>query len=207
MNRAERRRTAPTTKAKAKGKSRGWMIYGSIALVVIGLIVAVAVASYVPPPPAPPDAVTLTPGQVAPEFQVSTTAGPFDLAQEKGKPVFLEVFATWCPHCQRETAILNKLYAAYNGRVAFVAVTGNPLGMDRTSPESQGDVNNFVAQFNVQYPVAYDANLDVARKYFQGGYPTLVVIGKTGLIQTVGTGELTQAKLSGYLDKALTAPG
>jgi thiol-disulfide isomerase/thioredoxin len=208
MNRAERRRTAPgKTTAKSKAKNRAWIVYGSIGLVVVGLIVAVAVASYVPPPPAPPSAVSLKVGQAAPEFQVSTTAGPFDLAKAKGKPVFLEVFATWCPHCQRETKILNQLYDTYNDRVAFVAVTGNPLGMDESSPESQADVTNFISQFSVRYPVAYDANLDVAHKYFQGGYPTLVVIGKTGLIQTVASGEITQAKLSGYLDKAITSRG
>jgi thiol-disulfide isomerase/thioredoxin len=204
MNRAERRRAAPG-KPKAKAKSRAWIIYGSIALVVVGLIVAVAISSNVPPPLPAPQPASLKIGQAAPEFAVSTNAGPFDLAGAKGKPVFLEVFATWCPHCQKETAILNKVYDAYKDRVAFVAVAGHPLAMDRTSPESQADVMNFVQQFNVRYPVAYDPTLDVARKYFQAGYPSIAIIGKDGLIKTLVSGEAPEAQLDSSLDKAIAA--
>ena len=39
--------------------------------------------------------------KTAPQFEVATTAGYFDLSKTR-KPVFLEIFATWCPHCQRE---------------------------------------------------------------------------------------------------------
>jgi thiol-disulfide isomerase/thioredoxin len=51
-------------------------------------------------------------GHSAPTFEVSTTGGFFDLATVD-KPVFLEVFATWCPHCQRETSVLNDLFDHY----------------------------------------------------------------------------------------------
>jgi thiol-disulfide isomerase/thioredoxin len=205
MNRADRRRTAPG-KAKAQPKSRAWIIYGSIALVLVGIVVAVAISSSTPPPLPAPQPVTLKIGSAAPEFQVSTDAGPFDLAAVKGKPVFLEVFATWCPHCQRETVILNRLYDAYKDRVAFVAVSGHPLGMDRQSPESQADVMNFVQQFSVRYPVAFDPNLDVAHKYFQQGYPSIIVIGKSGTIKTIISGEAPETQLTSSLDKALAAP-
>jgi thiol-disulfide isomerase/thioredoxin len=203
MNRAERRRTAPG-KAKAKPKNRAWIIYGSLGLVLIGIIVTVAISSNTPPPLPPPDPVSLKIGQPAPEFQVSTDAGPFDLATAKGKPVFLEVFATWCPHCQRETVILNKLYDTYKDRVAFVAVDGHPLGMDRQTPSSQADVMNFVQQFSVRYPVAYDAKLDVAHKYFQTGYPSIIIIGKDGLIKTILSGEAPEKQLATSLNKALS---
>ncbi|HMF28152.1 MAG TPA: hypothetical protein VKE42_05235, partial [Candidatus Cybelea sp.] len=42
-------------------------------------------------------------GQPAPTFVVATTNGLFDLSKTN-RPLVLEVFATWCPHCQRETA-------------------------------------------------------------------------------------------------------
>jgi thiol-disulfide isomerase/thioredoxin len=204
MNRADRRRSAPG-KAKTQPKGRAWIIYGSIALVLIGIVVAVAISSSTPPPLPAPQPVSLKIGDPAPEFQVSTDAGPFDLAAAKGKPVFLEVFATWCPHCQRETVILNHVYDAYKDRVSFVAVSGHPLGMDRTSPETQADVMNFVQQFSVRYPVAFDANLDVARKYFQQGYPSIIIIGKNGTIKTVLSGEAPEKQLISSLDRALAA--
>src|ERR1700678_1410176 len=74
-------------------------------------------------------------GKTAPPFEVATTAGYFDLSKTR-KPVFLEVFATWCPHCQRETAIIDRLYAKYRNRVDFVAVSGSDTAMDGTSASS-----------------------------------------------------------------------
>ena len=63
-------------------------------------------------------------GDTAPEFSVQTNAGPFDLAGVS-TPVLLEVFATWCPHCQRETAVMNEVATQYAGKVAIVAVSGD----------------------------------------------------------------------------------
>ncbi|HEV7179594.1 MAG TPA: redoxin domain-containing protein, partial [Candidatus Baltobacteraceae bacterium] len=65
-----------------------------------------------------PTVGTATMGQPAPQFTAATTSGPFDLSQVS-QPVFLEVFATWCPHCQRETKVIDRLYNSYKSRVTF----------------------------------------------------------------------------------------
>ncbi len=137
-------------------------------------------------------------GQTAPEFEVSTTGGLFDLATVD-KPVFLEVFATWCPHCQRMTIVVDKLYKRYGSRVAFVAVSGSDTAMDGTSASSQLDVLNWARRFNVQYPVAYDQLLNVANLYLQGGFPTFALIGKDKKVAYLNSGELS----FGVLDAAV----
>ena len=142
-------------------------------------------------------------GQTAPEFSLPTTAGEFDLDKQT-KPVFLEVFATWCPHCQHETAILNPLYAAYGKRVAFIAIPGSTTGMDGSSAESQFDIMNFQIRFSVKYPIAaYDPNLTVAKQYLLGGYPTLVVINTDHKITFATSGETPYATLAAALNAAL----
>lgn len=141
-------------------------------------------------------------GRKAPEFAAATNRGYFDLAKTT-KPVFLEVFATWCPHCQRETAIIDKLYAQYKNRVDFVAVSGHETGMDGQTPSSPQDVLNFVQRFNAQYPVAYDGSLDVAHKYLQGGFPTLAVINRDKTITYLSSGETTYAELNGAIQSVL----
>ena len=140
-------------------------------------------------------------GQPAPEFAVATTAGLFDL-KAANKPVFLEVFATWCPHCQRETVVIDRLYRAFKSRVAFVAVSGSDTGMDNTSPASQLDVLNWVQRFNVQYPVAYDASLNVANSYLQGGFPTFAIIGRDKKVAYLNSGEIAYNDLAAALSKA-----
>ena len=180
------------------------ILYVSVAVVAIVLIVAVGFASRVPKTASnAPIQSTIKVGDAAPAFAVSTTSGPFDLKTTLagGKAVFLEVFATWCPHCQRETPIIDGLYAKYGSRVAFVGVSGSPYAIDSQSPETQQDVIGFQQQFHVTYPIAYDPDLTVAKLYLQGGFPTIVVINKAGKVDYINSGELAQAELSKQLER------
>ncbi|HEY1974937.1 MAG TPA: TlpA disulfide reductase family protein [Candidatus Baltobacteraceae bacterium] len=194
--------------------NRRQLAIATIGIVV--LIVAAAVAWYVTHPSRQLQNASQSPivgkakvGQIAPEFQASTTGGFFDLAKTD-KPVFLEVFATWCPHCQRETAVLDKLYAAYGSRVAFVAVSGSDTAMDNTSESSPLDVLNFAKQFNVRYPIAYDPLIrepnnpeSVANLYLQGAFPTIAVIGKDKKVTYLETGEISYDDLAAQIKKVL----
>jgi thiol-disulfide isomerase/thioredoxin len=141
-------------------------------------------------------------GDTAPEFKASTNAGPFDLASVS-TPVLLEVFATWCPHCQKETSVLSDLATNYAGKVAFVAVSGSANGMDGNSPESQADVMQFGQTFNVRYPIAFDPNLDVAQKYVKSGFPTIAIIDKNKHVRYLEEGEQTEAALSKALNSVI----
>jgi hypothetical protein len=58
-------------------------------------------------------------------------------------------------------------------------------------------------KFNVTYPVAFDSTLDVANKYLQGGFPTVVIIGKNGLVQSIRSGEIPEADLDAALNASL----
>lgn len=141
-------------------------------------------------------------GQRAPQFVIPTTQGLFDL-DATTKPVFLEIFATWCPHCQRETTTIDKLYDEYKSRVDFVAVSGSDTAMDHLSPASQNDVIQWVDAFHVNYPVAYDPTENVANLYLQGGFPTLVVIGKDKNVSYIDSGEISYDELKTAIDRAL----
>jgi thiol-disulfide isomerase/thioredoxin len=141
-------------------------------------------------------------GQTAPNFEVATTGGLFDLSKTN-KPVFLEVFATWCPHCQREVAVVDRLYAKYRGRVDFVAVSGSDTAMDGTSASSQLDVLDWQRRFRATYPVAYDPLLNVANLYLQGGFPTVAIVGRDKKVTYLNSGEMPYDELSGAIEKAL----
>lgn len=182
-----------------------------VSVVVLVLIIAGAVA-YIALRPhndvtaastAPVAAQQLAVGSAAPEFTAATTNGYFDLAKTQ-KPVFAEFFATWCPHCQRETTVINALYAKYKDRVDFVAVPSDPRAMDHNTTESSADVLQFVQQFHVQYPVAiFDPDLTAAKLYLQGGYPTVVVIGADKKIAFLDDGEISKKDLEKAIGKAL----
>ena len=183
--------------AARRSDRRKPLLYATLAVVVLAVIVAVGLASRNAVPKAASDAgssAKLKVGQTAPEFAVQSNAGPFDLAQVS-TPVLLEIFATWCPHCQHETVVLNGLAASYAGKLAIVAVSGSPYGIDGSSPESLADVNTFGAQFSVRYPLAYDPTLTVAQHYIQGGFPTLVLIDAHKKVRWFRDGEVAQTDL------------
>ena len=182
------------------------VLYITLGLVVVIIIAVVAFYSRVPQSASTaPIQSGIKVGQIAPEFSVATTDGPFDLktAESAGKPVFLEIFATWCPHCQREVTTIDALYKKYGSRIDFVGVSGSPTGMDGQSQSSQLDVVNFQKTFGVAYPIAYDPTLDVAGKYMLDGYPSLVVIDKTGKVAFLASGEVSDKTLTTEFNKAL----
>jgi thiol-disulfide isomerase/thioredoxin len=141
-------------------------------------------------------------GQPAPTFQIATTAGLFDLAAVT-KPVFLEVFATWCPHCQHEASVVDRLYRKYRSRVEFLGVSGSETAIDGVSASSELDVLNWARRFNVQYPVAYDPLLNVANLYLQGGFPTFAVIDKDKKVAYLSTGEVSFNELDAAIRRVL----
>ncbi len=180
------------------------ILWLSVAVVLIGAIASIAIANRTIPSitESAPPYNQLSVGDSAPLFSASTTQGTFSL-ESTHRPVFLEIFATWCPHCQHETVALNQLYAKYQKRVGFVAVTGSPYAHDRASPESLPDVLGFVQYFRVQYPVAFDGSLAIAGKYLQGGYPTIAIIGSDKRIAYIGSGEIAEANLDSAIRRAL----
>ena len=191
--------------ARPPADRRKLLMYGTLGVVVLAVLIGVGLASRQVVPKAASNApiqAQIKPGQQAPTFTVQTNAGPFDLAQVT-TPVLLEVFATWCPHCQRETAVMNDLAGKYAGKVAILAVSGSEYGMDGTSAETQADVYRFGQQFQVRYPLAFDPTMSVAQKYLQGGYPTLVVIDASKTIRWVQDGEIPEGDIATQLDKAL----
>ena len=185
----------------------------SLTYITLGLVAALVVAGIVysryfssgslQTASIAPLSAPLAVGDSAPAFTVATTAGLFDLAKEK-RPIFLEIFATWCPHCQRETAVIDRLYAEYGNRVSFIAVVGSDKGMDYASPESSLDLLAFQQRFGVTYPIAtYDPALTVAQKYLHGGFPTIVLIGRDKKILSIASGEIPYDALNKALRTVL----
>jgi cytochrome c biogenesis protein CcmG, thiol:disulfide interchange protein DsbE len=199
--------------SKVAQQPAGWLnrktlVYGTMAVIVIAALVAIGLANRGVVSNASqtinPNAKKLTVGSAAPTFSITTNAGPFDLAAVS-TPVFLEVFATWCPHCQREVPVVDALAKEYAGKVAFIGVSGSPYGVDGSSPENQADINAWVQKLGVSYPIAFDPDLRIANLYLQGGYPTIVVIDSKKVVRYVNSGELTPAELQTAINGVLSS--
>jgi thiol-disulfide isomerase/thioredoxin len=176
----------------------------TLVVVICGVVVAIVLSNRVPTSATTPlgDAGVVV-GSHAPTFSVSTTEGPFDLADVK-TPVLLEVFATWCPHCQREVAVLNALERKYGAQIAFVGVCGSPYSNpDTGAPSSQSDVLAFAQAFGVGYPIAFDPEFFVAQKYLKTGFPTIAIIDRNKTVTYIDSGEIPESHLDAAIASVL----
>jgi thiol-disulfide isomerase/thioredoxin len=202
-NRAVRRRASAQESAPRWGWGRIAALAGTF--VVMAAVVAIAVVNSQSVPKIASDAPILAHvavGDSAPPFSVTTLDGKTFDSTKIATPIVLEVFATWCPHCQHETGDINALSSRFGNALNLVAVSGSPYAMDRASVETLGDVRDFAQQLGVEYPIAYDGDLTVAKAYLQGAYPTIVFINPQKKITAIETGEVSLDKLVADAQKA-----
>ncbi|MBN1490962.1 MAG: carboxypeptidase regulatory-like domain-containing protein [Phycisphaerae bacterium] len=95
----------------------------------------------------PGNSGTLSVGKPAPDLAIKTLDGKnIELASLRGKYVFVDVWATWCPPCVAEMPSLKQLYAAVRDRDDFVML-GISLDRDAETVEA------FVKKQGVGWPM------------------------------------------------------
>lgn len=141
-------------------------------------------------------------GQPAPDFTMSTLAGPsIRLADLKGRVVIVNFWATWCPPCENETPRLVAWYEQYHGAGLEV------LGVDKLVQDSRDAVADFVAKYAVSYPVPLDQTGDISRQWQALQLPRSYVIDREGIVRYVRIGELTQRDFDEQVLPLLQAGG
>jgi len=109
------------------------------------------------------------------------TGATISIADYKGKVVALEFLITTCPHCQKCSTLLQKMYNEYGAR-GF-----QPLGV-ATNDMAHMLVPDYVKQFGLSFPVAF-APREKAHEFLQLPLmlimyvPQLVFIDRHGVIQ------------------------
>ena len=140
----------------------------------------------------------LQPGELAPELEWTGDDGttvvlrdldgnPVRLEDLRGKLVWLNFWATWCPPCQAETPVLREMDERYRDRgLAIVAVAVQETTVD--------DVRAYAERYELDYPIAFDASADIFDLYRVFALPTQFFVGADGRVLEVVNGPLTAAR-------------
>lgn len=138
----------------------------------------------------PAPAVGLQPGAQAPEFSVTRDDGttyqledldgrPIRLTDLRGKAVWVNFWASWCPPCQQETPIIRAMAERY--RDAGLVVVA--IAVQETSPD---DIRAYAERYELDFTIGFDASGDIFRAYRVFGLPTQFFIRPDGTIASVG---------------------
>ncbi|HEX9275294.1 MAG TPA: TlpA disulfide reductase family protein [Casimicrobiaceae bacterium] len=121
-------------------------------------------------------------GDPAPECAASTfdNARTIRVADYKGKVVYLDFWASWCPPCRESFPFMNELQRELGEKgLQIMAVS-----VDKVAADAQ----RFLARYPPQFTVALDTTWTCASAYLLPGMPTSFVIDKRGLIRDVHIG-------------------
>jgi cytochrome c biogenesis protein CcmG/thiol:disulfide interchange protein DsbE len=152
----------------------------------------------------------LAPGSLAPELQALLEDGstyqltdldgrPIRLEDLRGKVVWINFFASWCPPCQQETPILRELSERY--RDQGLEVIG--ISVQETSPD---DLTDYAQRYDLDYTIGFDASGHIFRTYRSFALPTQFFIDPDGVIVAVVNGPVDEQGASALIESLLPEP-
>lgn len=117
----------------------------------------------------------------------------FDSGSYAGRPAVVNFFASWCPSCRDEAAGL-AAFARAHPEVTFVGVD---------IQDKLADARDFVARYDVRYPVVRDDDGEIAWRYGVDGLPTTMFFDREGRQVEVVVGPMDRAGFEEKLKAAL----
>src|SRR5690554_4260224 len=120
-----------------------------------------------------------------------------ELSDQKGKVVFINFWATWCPPCIAEMPTINKLYSNFrnNEKVMFLMVD-----VDNDSVKSK----KFMDKRKFDLPV-YTPASPIPPSYMGGAIPTTLVLNKYGKVvfKHEGMGDFSNEEFKTFITKLI----
>lgn len=124
------------------------------------------------------------------------------LADYKGKTVFLNFWATWCPPCREEMPDIEKLYEKWGenaDNLVIMTVASPNIGRE----QDEGYIKNFVTEKGYKFPVLLDKDGTLTRRMGIVAYPTTFMIDRNGKIFARMSGALTEEMMDMVVGNAM----
>ena len=120
--------------------------------------------------------------QQAKDFNVAALeGGKLRLADLKGKVVFLNLWATWCPPCKEEMPAMERLWQRYKDQGLVVIA----LSMDASGAKV---VKPFIEEAKYTYRVGLDPKMEIAQLYGARSVPSTFIIDRSGVLRAIALG-------------------
>ena len=113
-------------------------------------------------------------GRTAPDFSLKSEGGAtYTLSKQRGKPVVIAFWASWCGPCQEELPELQRLARKYP-KIEFITVN-----VDRNSAAGR----RFMERLKLKLNVAYDPENKALARYDVASMPTSYIVDRRGTVK------------------------
>lgn len=135
----------------------------------------------------------------APGFTVIDGDGnAISLADMRGKPVILNLWASWCPPCKAELPDFEAAYKNYGDTIHFMMVNLTD-GYQETAEKAK----SFIADTGYTFPVYFDTESEAAIAYNATSIPATYFIDAEGNLVVYAHGMLNAENLQKGIDMLL----
>jgi cytochrome c biogenesis protein CcmG/thiol:disulfide interchange protein DsbE len=135
-------------------------------------------------PPAPGFSLPLLSGE-----------GELSLAEQKGKAVVINFWASWCEPCKQEAPLLERAWRTYRDRGLVV------IGIN--SQDLSSDARRFARQVGWTYPLVRDGSGDVLGPYAVSAFPETFFVDRSGKVVARIDGEVSEESLNENIQRVL----
>jgi len=112
----------------------------------------------------------------------------------KGKIVFLNFWATWCPPCTQEMPSIESLYTRYKGKISFACVSNEPIKSLRKFKDAE-EYNMPIYQFEGIPPKVFGVKMIPVTYIISGD--------RNSFYRHVGGADWAHANVIAYFENAL----
>ena len=121
------------------------------------------------------------------------------LSDYRGKKIFLNFWATWCPPCRGEMPHIEELYKEYKENSKDVII----LGVASPNVGKEGDqkyIEDFLKENNYTFPVVFDDGGMLSYQYGFTSLPSTLIIDEDGYITKYVPGAMIKSTMKSLIE-------
>lgn len=135
----------------------------------------------------------------APDFSLVDQYGKtHKLSDYKGKIVFLNFWATWCPPCRGELPHIEELYKEYKNNSEDVIILGI-VAPNMGKEGSKEYIINFLNEHGYTFPVMFDNTAEIMEQYNIEAFPTTFIVDKEGNVNKYVPGAMDKTTMESLI--------
>ncbi|SIS37356.1 TlpA family protein disulfide reductase [Salimicrobium flavidum] len=135
-------------------------------------------------------------GEQAPNIPLQTLQGKkTNVDHYKGKPVILNIWATWCPPCKEEMPGVQRFHEKYGEDVTVLAVNAT------STEEDPSNVSRYIQKEGFTFETLLDKEDQLSEKYQTFTIPATYFINSDGTIHSRKFGPMTYEFMTDKMKK------